>query len=164
MAPDKDYFRLLGLPFSYNLTEQVLEERYLSLQRQFHPDNFEEFAEKNWATSLSAELNAAYQTLRDPLLRALYLLKHQIKTLPEGSLLDEAFLMEQMTLREDIEEAAGKPLLLQTLYKNVKEKLSVLEQGLFLTFKEYPLAEEKVEKAMLLVQKIQFYQRLVERF
>lgn len=58
-----------------------------------------------WAT----RANEAYQTLRDPLKRAIYLLSlREIEVGAENNTaMEPAFLMQQMEWREAIEDAAG---------------------------------------------------------
>lgn len=53
-----------------------LKKRYYDLSRKFHPDFYQKAtpAERQIATERSALLNKAYETLRDPFLRAEYIL------------------------------------------------------------------------------------------
>lgn len=71
-----DYFTLFGLPAQYLLDVQALATRFQDLQRQFHPDRFASRpqAEQLAAVQQSATINQAWQTLRNPLSRAEYLL------------------------------------------------------------------------------------------
>src|SRR5207245_623297 len=54
-----------------------LEQRYLALSRQFHPDYFYNAppAERRGALEKSSYLNDAYRTLKNPIARVEYLLK-----------------------------------------------------------------------------------------
>ena len=72
-----DFFAFLGLPRKLNLDMGDFEQRYRALSRQFHPDYFYNAAPAERRASLekSSYLNDAYRTLRNPILRAEYLLK-----------------------------------------------------------------------------------------
>jgi molecular chaperone HscB len=71
-----DYYELLGIPRSLNLSLDALQQRYCELSRQLHPDRFMQKpeAERQRALDMSSALNDAYRTLKDPIKRALYLL------------------------------------------------------------------------------------------
>jgi len=104
---ERDYFACLGLPRSYALDMQTLKTQYLMQQKAAHPDNFvtQGDAEKKTAQQQSAELNAAYQVLSCPLKRAQYLLNLEGVS---AAVLPPAFLMEQMTLQEEISDSSDR--------------------------------------------------------
>lgn len=119
-----NYFELFGVARSFDLNEQALHHKYLSLNRFIHPDRVAGQSEevRQRSLTLSAELNRAYDTLRDPVARAEYLLSlaggpsaAEDKTVP-GDLLGEI-----MVLREEIEEAkeAGKTKTLQSIGEQI---------------------------------------------
>jgi molecular chaperone HscB len=102
----KNHFELLGLPAGFDLDPSDLSTRYRALQQQLHPDRHSAGtdADRRLALQLTASLNDAYQTLRDPVRRAGYLLQlsgagAQDET---DTRLSPAFLMEQMELRESL--------------------------------------------------------------
>jgi len=103
-----DYFTLFGVTPGYALDMQQLAARYQELQRQFHPDNYASRpqAEQLQAVSQSATINQAWQTLRNPLLRAEYLLSLNGFDLAneQQTVRDTAFLMEQLELREELDD------------------------------------------------------------
>ena len=103
-----DYFALFGLPVSYTLSQEQLAVRYQDLQRQYHPDKFASAsaAEQLASVQQSATINQAWQTLRHPLTRAEYLLSlHGYDLASEQhTVRDTAFLMEQLELREELDE------------------------------------------------------------
>ena len=72
----KDYFELFGLPVAFDIDSNDLAVRYRQLQRQFHPDRFASApaAERRLSVQMTAQINAAFQTLKDPVARARYLL------------------------------------------------------------------------------------------
>ncbi|WP_318362711.1 co-chaperone HscB [Enterobacter sp.] len=103
-----DYFTLFGLPAGYHLDIQAMTARFQDLQRQYHPDRFASGtpAEQLAAVQHSATINQAWQTLRNPLTRAEYLLSLQGFDLSseQHTVRDTAFLMEQLELREELDE------------------------------------------------------------
>ncbi|MEB6378700.1 co-chaperone HscB [Leclercia adecarboxylata] len=103
-----DYFTLFGLPAGYEIDTQALAARFQDLQRQYHPDKFASGtqAEQLAAVQHSATINQAWQTLRNPLSRAEYLLSlHGFDLSSEQhTVRDTAFLMEQLELREELDE------------------------------------------------------------
>lgn len=105
-----DHFSRLGLESGFDVDVDVLERRYFDLQRQLHPDRFasrtprERLLSQQQATSL----NEAFETLKDPLQRADYLVHLRgAGVLPEGcdAVNDPVVLMEAMELRESLAEA-----------------------------------------------------------
>lgn len=103
-----DYFALFGLPVQYALDDAQLTLRYQELQRQFHPDKFAQGtpSQQRQAVQHSATINQGWQTLRHPLSRAEYLLSLQGFDLAseQQTVRDTAFLMEQLSLREELDE------------------------------------------------------------
>ncbi|KIS41482.1 co-chaperone HscB [Kosakonia radicincitans] len=129
-----DYFTLFGLPAQYPLDVQALATRFQDLQRQFHPDRFASRpqAEQLAAVQQSATINQAWQTLRNPLSRAEYLLSlHGFDLASEQhTVRDTAFLMEQLELREELDEIerAEDSARLETFQKRVKGMYDVRHQ------------------------------------
>ena len=72
-----NYFSFFGLPRKLTVDAADLEQRFRALSRQFHPDFFYNatVAERRASLERSSYLNDAYRTLRNPILRAEYLLK-----------------------------------------------------------------------------------------
>lgn len=103
-----DYFTLFGLPVRYAIDATVLSTRYQDLQRQFHPDKFASHPQADQLAALqqSATINQAWQTLRHPLSRAEYMLSLHGFDLgnEQHTVRDTAFLMEQLELREELDE------------------------------------------------------------
>ncbi|MBO8136214.1 MULTISPECIES: co-chaperone HscB [Dickeya] len=108
-----DYFTLFGLPIRYNVDGSLLASRFQELQRQFHPDRFAASPERERMMALqqAATINNAYQALKHPLKRAEYMLSlHGFDLSNEQHTLhDTAFLMEQMELREELDEIERRP-------------------------------------------------------
>jgi molecular chaperone HscB len=103
-----DYFTLLGVERRFDIDEAELHRRFLALNRHAHPDFHGGESPEVQALSLrvSAAINDAYRTLRDPAARAGYLLEllggqssAQDKSVPEG------FLSTMMMMQEEIADA-----------------------------------------------------------
>lgn len=93
-------------PFSVDLVS--LRREFLRLQASAHPDVHPGGPEKRRAEALSARINEAYRTLREPLTRAQYLLERRGEDVAgdEGArVADPGLLMEVMEAREEVEEA-----------------------------------------------------------
>ncbi len=107
------HFELFGLPQTYTLDRNKLDVAYRELQNAVHPDRFtaQPEAEQRVAMQWATQVNEAYQTLKHPVNRGVYLLSLQgIDALhASNTQMAPAFLMQQMEWREAIDEArAGK--------------------------------------------------------
>lgn len=105
----QDHFALFGLPRSQALDGGRLEARYRELQGEVHPDRYAHLsdAEQRRAMQWASRVNEAYQTLKDPLKRARYLLElagHDVG-LETNTAMPVEFLMAQMELREQVAQA-----------------------------------------------------------
>jgi molecular chaperone HscB len=107
-ASQLSHFDRLGLPERFDIDRKDLDRKYLAWSRELHPDYFQAKSpvEQSQSLSLSAALNDAYATLKDPYRRAEYLLRlwggtsaSEHRAMPLG------FLEEVLELRMEIEEA-----------------------------------------------------------
>jgi molecular chaperone HscB len=75
--PPADYFEIFDIPRKLTLDPKDLEKRFYALSRQLHPDLFSRRSarERDYSLDATAILNDAYRTLRDPVARAMYVLK-----------------------------------------------------------------------------------------
>jgi len=76
-APLPDYFDFFEIPRRLTLDAKDLEKRFYALSRQLHPDLYSRKSarEREYSLEATAILNDAYRTLRDPISRALYVLR-----------------------------------------------------------------------------------------
>ena len=154
-----DYFTLFGLPASYTLSLEPLAARYQELQRQYHPDKFASgsAAEQLAAVQQSATINQAWQTLRHPLTRAEYLLSlHGFDLASEQhTVRDTAFLMEQLELREELDEIgkAKDEARLESFIKRVKAQFDIRHQLMVeqLNNETWEAAADTVRKLLSLI-------------
>lgn len=103
------HFELFGLPQAYALNRDKLDAAYRDMQSTVHPDRFaaQPDAEQRVAMQWATQANEAYQTLKHPVSRGVYLLKLQGIDAFDASntKMAPAFLMQQMEWREAIDEA-----------------------------------------------------------
>ncbi len=163
----QNYFELFGLPVTFDLDGNALTERYRDLQKVFHPDRFASASDQERRLSLqqAAQINSAYDTLRDPLARARYLLTLQgLEYNDESSTIsDMEFLEEQMELRERLADIRHEndpatvlhDFMAQLDVRNI-EYVAVL-RGLFATSETVDVMQAKN-----MVQRMQFIRRLQE--
>ena len=105
----QDFFTLFGLERRQAQDVGRLDELYRDIQARVHPDKHAHLsdAEKRLAMQWATHVNEAYQTLKDPLKRARYLLHlagHDVG-LESNTAMPAEFLMAQMELREAVAEA-----------------------------------------------------------
>jgi molecular chaperone HscB len=81
------YFTLFQLPQHLHLDAAALEKHFYALSRKLHPDRFasKPVSEQEAALAASSQLNDAYRTLKEPILRTQYLLKLEGVELEEQS-------------------------------------------------------------------------------
>ena len=126
MNLNQNHFELFGLPVRFAVDAAELDRRYRELQREVHPDRFAAAsdAERRVSMQLATRVNEAYQALKSPLKRAVYIL--QLRGVdPEfetNTAMPAGFLMEQMDWRERIEAGAEKPEALLRLQAGLRDE------------------------------------------
>jgi molecular chaperone HscB len=160
------FFELFGLPASYDVNGETLAQRYRELQRAVHPDRFAnaQDAERRLSVQLAARINEGFRTLKDPLDRARYLLEIAGVEMDErGTQLDGAFLMDQMELRERLDETRAAQDSAQRL-SELRRDVTVREQALIgeLARVFQTPTQEALLQARTLTRKLQFFRRLAE--
>ena len=161
----KNHFELFGLPVGFVIDSTELASRYRDLQNVVHPDRYAAAGDASRRLSLQRAtwVNEAYETLRQPLSRARYLLElaGRAPDPTHKTIDDPEFLVEQMELREALAEVRmdDDPLAaldrtvdhIDTLFGNLTAELAVwLEQG----------DATALERAASNVQKMQFLDKL----
>jgi len=160
----QNFFKLFGLHEQFRLENVPLEEQYRSLQTQVHPDKFAHLseAEKRVSMQLATRVNEAYQTLRNPVRRARYLLSlHGVDTQEEtNTSMPMSFLMEQMEWREAVEEAqqAADMSQLEKLEARLQKEVSHLHKLLEVKIDD----EHNYSAAAEAVRKLKFMEKLAE--
>jgi molecular chaperone HscB len=129
-----NYFEVFGLPKLLNIDLKILERKFHELSRKSHPDYFTTAApeERQQALQLTATLNDAYRTLRQPVQRVEYLVNLE-GFKPDGSKVPKTFLMEVFEINEQIEEVkAGSATKEQiaALTREIEERAQRFESQL----------------------------------
>jgi len=132
----KNYFALFDLEPAFQVDLPHLEQSYRALQAQVHPDKFSSAgdAERRLSMQCSTHVNEAYQTLKQPMNRARYLLSlHGVDTQEEtNTAMPADFLMQQMEWREAIGEAteAADAAALDHLASQLRQATKTLHEEL----------------------------------
>ena len=132
----QDFFRLFNLPSRFQIDSTALEQSYRDLQAQVHPDKSSHLseAERRLSMQWATRVNEGYQTLRNPLNRARYLLLlHGVVTQEESNTaMPVDFLMQQMEWREALEESkqAKNNAALEEMEQRVQHEVRILQQQL----------------------------------
>jgi molecular chaperone HscB len=104
-----NHFELFNLPARFDIDLAALDAAYRDVQGRVHPDRFVNAGdtEKRVAMQWATRANEAYQTLKNPLLRARYLVElNGIDLQTESNTaMPMDFLMQQMEWREALGEA-----------------------------------------------------------
>ena len=160
----QNHFQLFGLAPSYQIDAARLEQDYRALQAQVHPDKSAHLpdAEQRLAMQRATLVNEAYQTLRNPLRRARYLLSLRGVDIQEenNTVMPLEFLTAQMEWHEAVAEAqqAHDIAALTQIEARLQRETHELEAQLAVkidTEKNYAAAAESVRK-------LRFMERLAE--
>jgi molecular chaperone HscB len=105
----QNHFELFNLPAKFDIDLPALDTAYRDVQGRVHPDRFVNASdtEKRVAMQWATRANEAYQTLKNPLKRARYLVELNGVDLQTESntAMPLDFLMQQMEWREALGEA-----------------------------------------------------------
>ena len=150
---------LFDLPPAFDVDAGALEQRYRELQKQFHPDRFagEPADTQRAAVTHAADINAAFRALKEPVQRARHLLAlagHPLDV-ESATVSDTDFLMAQMELREQLEEA-DDPAQLAGLREEAEDWLAGLGREFVIDHREGDWSE-----AADTVRKMQFMTRFI---
>lgn len=162
-----NHFELFGLPIRFALDSEHLAERYRDMQRTVHPDRYANATdqERRLSVQRAAQINEAFQVLRDPLARARYFLGLQGVQVDNerDTAMDPEFLMEQMELREALSEVRQRTdpqgelaRLFAGINARIREISGLLEKQLA------QVTSEALHQARDNVRKLQFLSRLRE--
>lgn len=169
-----NYFQLFQVPAQFDLDLTELGTRYLELQRNFHPDNFAAGSERDrlLAVQQAANINDAYHSLKQPLLRAEHLLALRgVKISHEQrSFTDTRFLMQQMELREllgDILHSSDPYALIDEAEQQIQQHksglLRLLSQALEVNQHEQDLQAADIIRKLKFFFKLQHELELIEQ-
>lgn len=155
----RNHYQLFDLEPAFQLDMPRLDQSFRELQAQVHPDKFSHApdAERRLSMQWSTHVNEAYQTLKQPISRARYLLHLQgVDTQEEtNTAMPADFLMEQMEWREAIGEAkdAADAAELDRLGVKLRQAMHHLQDDIGQRLDQrhdYPGAAEAVRKLRFL--------------
>ena len=158
----QNHFDLFGLAPAFAVEADALERSYREIQSRVHPDRFAHAgdAERRASLQWTTRVNEAYRTLKDPVQRARHLLElHGVDVAFEtNTAMPPDFLMQQMELRESLEEATAKKdsSRLDLLRKDLGESRRALQHQIA----EAIDSKKDYAGAAALVRKLQFLHRL----
>ena len=156
-----NFFALFDVPVSYHVDLDLVQQRYRDLQKAVHPDKFVNASdqEKRISMQQTSRINEAFNALRQPVDRAIYLLslKGVDLNLENETTMDAVFLMEQMEMREAVSEirSADDPLAeLDNFSRQIKDKMKTMMDGF-----SQALESDRLDDAREWVRKMQFMQK-----
>jgi len=157
----QSHFDLFGLAPAYALETDALERSYREIQSKVHPDRFAHAgdAERRASLQWTTRVNEAYRTLKDPVQRARHLLELQgvDVAFETNTAMPAEFLMQQMELREALENAKDSAAL-DELRKHLRQEKSSMERQIGDSIDK----KKDYDGAAGLVRKLQFLDRLDE--
>lgn len=120
-----DYFRFFGLNQQFKIDLSALDQAYLAIQKEVHPDRHARGSatDQRLAMQMATLANTAFQTLKNPIQRGLYLCQlHGVDArLETNTAMPAAFLMKQMEWRESLDEREEDIVALEVLMTEVDE-------------------------------------------
>ncbi len=128
-----DAFALFGLTPRFAIDRAALDAAFRAVQSEVHPDKFAhaDAATQRQAVERATEVNEAYQTLKRPVARGVYLLRQAgIEPFdPANTRMSPAFLMQQIDWREQLATATDVGAL-EVLENSLAEAAHAYEQRL----------------------------------
>ena len=157
----QNHFDLFGLTPKFSIEGEALERSYRQIQSKVHPDRFAHAgdAERRASLQWTTRVNEAFQILKNPVTRARHLLElHGVDVAFEtNTAMPPEFLMQQMELRETLEEARDAAAL-DKLRADLKQERDGLQKAIG----EAIDSKKDYTAAAGLVRKLQFLDRLDE--
>lgn len=156
-----DSFRVLGLDHDFGIDMMMLKTSYMKLMTDYHPDKhtLKDAAEQVAVEHQAASVTNAYDVLKRPHTRATHLLEvlgHPMEEGSTGELVGMEFLMQIMTLREQIDSTDSDEALKPLLTGNVLRMNETAEQLVD------AFDERDIKRAMELTAQLQYWHRIDE--
>ena len=124
-----DPFEVLGVAPRFGLPAAELRSRWMRAAAAAHPD-------ADGGVDSSAEVNAAYHELADPLKRAAALLRRLGAPAVADPGLPQDFLLEAMEIREEVDAAGGDRARLDAIHDAVSARHAAAVDGIAAAFAE----------------------------
>lgn len=156
-----NFFEMFDVPVAYEVDLDKVGQRHRDLQKTVHPDKFVNGSdlEKRISMQKTSLINEAFNTLRQPVDRAIYLLKLKgvDLNLENETTMDADFLMEQIEMREALSDVRSKddPLSeLDDFSRQIKAKMKSMMDGFSSAYEN-----GKLDDAREWIRKMQFMQK-----
>ena len=167
------HFDLFGLRPSVELDLAPLEKQYRELSLKLHPDRFAQADARERRLSLewTTALNDAFRTLKDPVRRAIYLIKlHGVDLEREDAgahrHIPLEFLEEIMALREELHEAGLAKAQTMAVDVEKKKKAALADAQVALRRLVSPETDEVEATALQIathaLARVRYFQRFLE--
>ena len=161
----QSYFELFGQDLRFDVDIKQLHSEQHRLQSIFHPDRFVTASEqeKRLSVQQASWINEAFETLSNPVKRARYMLELSGLELNDESetTSDTAFLIEQISIREEIDECRSDadPLgCCDHIAAKLRSKAEHFGSEFIASFNQGQL-----DDARLSSRKMQFVQRILDQ-
>ncbi|MCO6495923.1 MAG: Fe-S protein assembly co-chaperone HscB [Bacteroidetes bacterium] len=165
-----NYFRFYGLEPTFNLDEKLLRQKYLEINKTYHPDFFVlDPAKQAEALQISSYNNDAYKTLEKFDKRvAYYLSLYGLYDKESKAELPPDFLMDVIDLNEELADAQFDAD--ETKISILKSKINALMQEPINNLKRIGLELDKTQNKEVLhneakteFQKYKYFSRLLSK-
>ncbi|HBU97679.1 MAG TPA: Fe-S protein assembly co-chaperone HscB [Thalassospira lucentensis] len=156
-----DHFKRFGLERSFVVDIDAVEATYLKQQQKLHPDRFASKSPREQALSSqqAASLNEAFETLKNPVARAHYMLR-LAGVEPEGggghTVNDPELLMEAMEMREALDDADNR-MTVDAMIKDTRKQARACENDLADAF-----AKDAFDTAKKLTTRLRYLMKMTE--
>ena len=160
-VPPKDYFQIMGIHQSFDISQQELKQIYREHMKILHPDKhtLKSREEQESTAKLAGEVTSGYEVLKDSYERALHILElngNKMNDDISGNILGHEFLMDVMDLREHIDGTKDPDELKRLMVEN-QGRIEETCDELALAFSNNDLDEAKRMAA-----KLQYWNRIRE--
>lgn len=149
------YFELFSLPEKLIVNLDILELKYLEIQRLTHPDKYADksLTEQMHAINFTALLNTAYETLQDVVKLAVYVLKNKgVDALPEtGHKTPPELMMKSFEMHEALEDLKSLDAL-KAFKKKTEEEQKALVEAL-----ELDIQKDNLQQAQQKTVELKFF-------
>lgn len=124
-SASEDYFHFFGIQQQFKIDLPALDQAYLAIQKEVHPDRHARGSEteQRLAMQMATFANTAFQTLKNPIQRGLYLCQlHGVDAkLETNTAMPAAFLMKQMEWRENLDDQSEDLPALERMMAEVEQ-------------------------------------------
>ncbi|QCI16241.1 Fe-S protein assembly co-chaperone HscB [Buchnera aphidicola] len=157
-----NYFELFNIPKKFKINKNLLSKNYYQLQLKFHPDLFINHSsfEKKIALKKSIEINKGYNTLKNFLSRAIYLLNlYNFKIKKEVILLkNNDFLIQYFSLYEELDflkKNSFQKFQVNFFFEKIEKKIKKYEKKIEIEFKN-----KNFEKVVQIIARLLFLKKI----